>query len=351
MKSKKFICLATIFALTSTLLVGCGKSKPSNEVLNIYNVGDYIDEDLITKFEEETGIKVVYETYDTNESMYQKVKSGSSKYDLVFPSDYMVEKMINEDMLEEIDYSNIPNYKYIDETFRNAPYDKGDKHSVPYLWGTFGIVYNKNMVDESDVTSWDVLWNEKYAGEIQMLDSVRDSIGISLKRLGYSMNSTNPNEINEAKDQLIKQKSIVQSYVNDDGKDRLVAEEAAMGIVYSGDAITLIESNDNLAYSVPEEGTNRWVDAMCIPKTAQNKDYAEKFINFILDPENAAQNVEYIWYSTPNTGAIDILGEDYIDDPILNPSDEIIEKSEVFLDLNMDVLKLYDNAWIEVKCE
>ncbi len=314
-------------------------------------MGDYIDEGLITKFEEETGIKVVYETYDTNESMYQKVKSGSTKYDLVFPSDYMVEKMINENMLEEIDYSNIPNYKYIDEDFRNAAYDNGDKHSVPYLWGTFGIVYNKNVVDEEDVKSWDVLWNKKYAGEIQMLDSVRDSMGISLKRLGYSMNSTNPKEIEEAKEQLMAQKPIVQSYVNDDGKDRLVAGESAMGIVYSGDAITLIESNDDLAYSVPKEGTNRWIDAMCIPKTAENKDYAEKFINFMLDPENAAVNVEYIWYSTPNTGAIDILGEDYTDDPIMNPSQEVIDKSEVFSDLDANTLRLYDNAWIEVKCE
>ncbi len=351
MKSKKFISLATIFTLASTLLVGCGTSKPSNQVLNVYNVGDYIDEGLITKFEEETGIKVVYETYDTNESMYQKVKSGSTKYDLVFPSDYMVEKMINENMLEEIDYSNIPNYKYIDEDFRNAAYDNGDKHSVPYLWGTFGIVYNKNVVDEEDVKSWDVLWNKKYAGEIQMLDSVRDSMGISLKRLGYSMNSTNPKEIEEAKEQLMAQKPIVQSYVNDDGKDRLVAGESAMGIVYSGDAITLIESNDDLAYSVPKEGTNRWIDAMCIPKTAENKDYAEKFINFMLDPENAAVNVEYIWYSTPNTGAIDILGEDYTDDPIMNPSQEVIDKSEVFSDLDANTLRLYDNAWIEVKCE
>ena len=165
------------------------------------------------------------------------------------------------------------------------------------------------------------------------------------------MNSTNPKEIEEAKEQLMAQKPIVQSYVNDDGKDRLVAGESAMGIVYSGDAITLIESNDDLAYSVPKEGTNRWIDAMCIPKTAENKDYAEKFINFMLDPENAAVNVEYIWYSTPNTGAIDILGEDYTDDPIMNPSQEVIDKSEVFSDLDANTLRLYDNAWIEVKCE
>ena len=351
MKQKKFICLATIFTLASTLLVGCGNSKPSEQVLNVYNVGDYIDESLITKFEEETGIEVVYETYDTNESMYQKVKGGSSKYDLVFPSDYMVQKMINEDMLEKINYNNIPNYKYISKEFKNAPYDKEDKYSVPYMWGTFGILYNKNVVDEKDVKSWDVLWNKKYAGEIQMLDSVRDTMGISLKRLGYSMNSENLKEIEKAKEQLILQKPIVQAYVNDDGKDRLVSGEAAIGIVYSGDANTLIENNDNLAYSIPEEGTNRWVDAMCIPKTSQNKDYAEKFINFLLDPENAATNAEYIGYSTPNDGAIKILGSDYMDDPILNPSKEVIDKSEVFLDLNPKTLKIYDEAWIEIKCK
>ena len=170
--------------MSSTLLVGCGQSKKSAQVLNIYNVGDYIDEDLITKFEEETGIDVVYETYDTNEAMYQKLKSGSTKYDLIFPSDYMVDKLISEDLVSPIDYSKIPNYKYIMKDFRNPDYDPGNKYSVPYMWGTFGILYNKTMVDEKDVDSWDILWNKKYAGNIQMLDSVRDTMGISLIRLG-----------------------------------------------------------------------------------------------------------------------------------------------------------------------
>ena len=187
MKLNKIISLALTVVMSSTLLVGCGKSKKSAQVLNIYNVGDYIDEDLITKFEEETGIDVVYETYDTNEAMYQKLKSGSTKYDLIFPSDYMVEKLISEDLVSPIDYSKIPNYKYIMKDFRNPAYDPGNKYSVPYMWGTFGILYNKTMVDEKDVDSWDVLWNKKYAGNIQMLDSVRDTMGISLIRLRRSL--------------------------------------------------------------------------------------------------------------------------------------------------------------------
>ena len=350
MKFKKLVSLGMIATLSASLLVGCGGSKSSEEVLNIYNVGDYIDEDLLSKFEEETGIEVVYETYDTNEAMYQKVKSGSTNYDLIFPSDYMVEKMKNEDLLQEIDYSNIPNYKNISEDFKNADYDKENKFSVPYLWGTFGILYNKTMVDGT-VDSWDILWDEKYSGNIQMLDSVRDSMGIALKKLGYSMNTQNPDEIAAAKEELKKQKPLLQAYVNDDGKDRLVAEEAAMGIVYSGDALTLIQQNSNLEYVTPKEGTNKWIDAMCIPKTAENKDYAEQFINFMLDAENAKVNVDYIGYSTPNTAAIEILEPEMKNSTIAYPSQEILEKSESFIDLPVDALRIYDEAWIEIKSE
>ncbi|MEF9990664.1 MAG: spermidine/putrescine ABC transporter substrate-binding protein [Romboutsia sp.] len=348
MKLKKLLSLGMILVLTSSLLVGCRESKSSSSVLNVYNVGDYIDESLIGKFEDETGIKIVYETYDTNESMYQKIKSGSTKYDLIFPSEYMVEKMIGEDMLQEIDYKNIPNYKYISDDFKNTDYDPGDKRSVPYMWGTFGILYNTEMVDE-DIDSWDVLWDKKYKGEIQMLDSVRDSMGIALKRLGYSMNTENIDEIEKAKNELIKQKSVVQAYVNDEGKDRILAEEAAMGIVYSGDALTLIEANPKLEYVTPKEGTNKWVDAMCIPNTAENKKEAEMFINFLLDPENAKINVDYIGYSTPNMGAYDLLDEETKNDPIAYPPDEVLDKSEIFIDLPPSVLRVYDDAWIEIK--
>ncbi|WP_373600776.1 ABC transporter substrate-binding protein [Paraclostridium bifermentans] len=350
MKLKKVVALSTTVIVAMGLLAGCAGKKNSSEVLNIYNVGDYIDESLIEKFEKETGIDVVYETYDTNEAMYQKIKSGSSNYDLIFPSDYMVEKMNKEGMLQEIDYNNIPNYKNIADEFKNLSYDPENKHSVPYLWGTFGILYNKDMVDDK-VDSWNILWDEKYKGNIMMLDSVRDSMGISLKRLGYSMNSEDSKQINEAKDQLIKQKPLVAAYGNDDLKDRLVGGEAAMGIVYSGDALTLTKENDYLAYAIPKEGTNKWFDAMAIPTTAENKKEAEQFINFMLDAENAKTNVEYIGYSTPNKAALDMLPDEYKNSPIFNPSKEIIEKSEVFKDLNKDVLKEYDEAWIQIKSE
>ena len=349
MKFKKLVSVGIMFTLSATMLVGCGGSKPSNEVLNVYNVGDYIEEDLISKFEEETGITVVYETYDTNEAMYQKVKSGSSKYDIVVPSDYMVEKMIQEDMLQEINFDNIPNYKNIMPSFLNAAYDPEDKYSVPYLWGTFGILYNTTMVDET-VDSWDVLWNPKYEGQIQMFDSVRDTVGIALKKLGYSMNTTNEAEIKEAEELLIEQKPLVQAYVNDEGKDRLVAGEAAMGIIYSGDARTLIEQNPDLAYATPKEGTNKWIDALCIPKTAENKDYAEQFINFMLDAENSKANVDYIGYSTPNQATFDILDEEFKNDKIAYPNEDVLSKSEVFIDLG-DSLKVYDEAWTRIKSQ
>ena len=345
--SKKIISLLTITTLSLGLITGCGKEKEEKDVLSVYNVGDYIDESLISKFEEETGIEVRYETYDTNEMMYQKLKCGSSSYDLVFPSDYMVEKMKAEGLLKKIDFKNIPNFKYIDKDFLNPIYDKTNEYSVPYMWGTFGILYNKKMVKDP-VDSWDILWNPKYKGNIMMFDSVRDTMGIAFKKLGYSMNSTNPKEIDEAKELLMRQKDLVLAYVNDEGKDRLLGEETAMGIIYSGDAVTLIEENPNLAYAIPKEGTNKWVDAMCIPSTAKHKKEAEMFINFLLDPKNAAVNADYIGYSIPNTGALELLDEEVTSDPVAYPSEEVLDKSETFIDLGNDI-KLYDRAWIELK--
>lgn len=344
---KKGVALISILVISASLLTGCKKSVDSTKVLNVYNVGDYIDEELITKFEEETGIDVLYETYDTNEMMYQKVKSGSTHYDLVFPSDYMVEKMKSEELIQKIDFKNIPNSKYISKSFLNPIYDKTNEYSVPYMWGTFGILYNKKMVKEP-VDSWDILWDSKYQGNIMMFDSVRDTIGIALMKLGYSINTTNPKEINEAKELLIEQKKLVMAYVNDEGKDRLLGEEAAMGIIYSGDAVTLMEANENLAYAIPKEGTNKWVDAMAIPKTAQNKKEAEMFINFLLDPENAKVNAEYIGYSIPNKAALKLLDEETVSNPVAYPSDKVLDKTETFIDIGKDI-KLYDKAWIELK--
>ncbi|GAA0093229.1 spermidine/putrescine ABC transporter substrate-binding protein [Paraclostridium bifermentans] len=346
MKLRKISILITIGLMVSTMLTGCGGTD-SKKVLNVYNVGDYIDENIITLFEEKTGIDVQYETYDTNEMMYQKVKSGSTNYDLIFPSDYMVEKMKSEGLLQKIDFKNIPNMKYIDKSFLNPIYDETNEYSVPYMWGTFGILYNKKMVKEP-VDSWNILWNPKYKSNIMMFDSVRDTMGISLKRLGYSMNTTNPKEINEAMKELMKQKDLVLAYVNDEGKDRLLGEEVAMGIAYSGDAVTLMEENPNLAYAIPKEGTNKWVDAMAIPKSAQNKKEAEMFINFLLDPEIAKMNAEYIGYSTPNVGALKLLDKDVTSNPVAYPPKSVMDKTETFIDLG-NKLRLYDEAWIKLK--
>lgn len=343
---KKAIAITLSALLSIGTLAGCG-AKSSKDVLNVYNVGDYIDEELLTKFQEETGIKVIYEKYDTNEVMYQKIRRGGSKYDLVFPSDYMIEKMKKENLIQKIDFKNIPNYKNIYDKFKNQTYDPNNEYSVPYFWGTFGIMYNKTMVDDP-VDSWDILWNKKYSGNILMLDSVRDTMGIALMKLGYSQNSIDESELEEAKEELIKQRPLVLAYGNDDIKDRLLGGEAAMGIVYSGDAMTLMKEDENLDYAIPKTGTNKWIDAMCIPSNAENKKEAEMFINFLLDAENAKQNTNYINYSTPNKAAFELLDEETQKNPISYPDDELIEKSESFIDLG-ESIKLYDDLWLEVK--
>ena len=341
------MAMTLILSSVAIFTSGClGGGQDSTKVLNVYNVGDYIDESLISEFEEQTGIDVQYSTYDTNEMMYQKVKSGSTKYDLVFPSDYMVQKMSREGLLKKINYNNIPNFKYIDKSFLNPKYDPTNEYSVPYMWGTLGIVYNKNMVDDK-VNSWDILWDKKYTRNILMFDSVRDSMGVALKKLGYSMNSVDKDQINAAKDLLIKQKPLVLAYVND-GKHRMIAGEAAMGVFYSGDFPLMKEENDDLEYIIPSEGSNKWTDAVCIPQTADNEDWAEAFINFLCDPKVNARNTEYIGYSTPNSEGRKLLPEELRNNKTMYPDKAILDKSEAFLDIQK-VIKDYDKAWIELK--
>lgn len=350
-KFKTLGALALSSLLTMSLFSGCGKSETSNDdnVIYFYNCGDYIDEDLLTKFTEETGIKVDYSTYDTNEIMYQKVKSTPGTYDLVVPSDYMIEKMIKEDMLEKLDFNNIPNYKYIDEEFKNLAYDPENEYSVPYMWGTIGLIYNPDVVTDP-VDSWDILWNTKYANkQVIMFDSMRDSLGIALKKLGYSMNSTDPDEIESATQALIEQKRTMDPlYYVDEVKDKMITEEAAIAPVWSGDAAYIISENPKLKFALPKEGTNKWFDAMAIPKGAKHKENAEKLINFLCDPENALQNVEYIEYSTPNKAAYEMLDDEVKNNESFYPPKSVLDKCEVFVDIG-DKLKLYDDAWMKVK--
>ena len=346
--AKKILSLVLIACMTVLPLTGCRKSADSSKVLNVYNVGDYIDESLIDEFEKQTGIQVQYSTYDTNEMMYQKVKSGSTKYDIVVPSDYMVAKMRKEGLLEKLDFKNIPNMKNIDKKFLGSEYDPKNEYSVPYMWGTLGLAYNSKYVDEKDLGSWDLLWNSKYKGKILIFDSVRDTMGAALFKLGYSMNTTNPKEINEAKELLVKQKEYALAYVNDEVKDRMVGEDGYIGMIYSGDFHLMQEENPDLKFFNPEEGTNRWVDAMCIPTTCENKKEAEMFINFMLDPEIAKINTEYIGYSTPNKACFDLLDKEITSNKGAYPDDEYLSKCETFTDIGKDI-KLYDKAWIELK--
>ncbi|MBP1889564.1 spermidine/putrescine transport system substrate-binding protein [Clostridium moniliforme] len=348
-KFKVLTAIALSVVIIMGFITGCSKDKDNEKTtskqLNVYNWGDYIDPNLITKFEKETGIKVNYSTYDTNETMYSKIKDGSSNYDIVVPSDYMIEKMIKENLLEKIDYKEIPNYKYIGKEFKHLPYDPNDEYSVPYMWGTIGIVYNPDIV-KKPVDSWNILWDKDYKGQIAMFDSVRDAMAISLKRLGYSMNSTNPAEINKAANELIKEKPLVQAYMVDEVKDAMVSGEIAIAPVWSGDAVYIMDENPKIKYVVPKEGTNKWFDCLAIPKGAKHKKEAEQFINFLCDPENALTNVEYIGYQTPNTKTFEMLPKEVQEQ---YPTKKELKNAEVFKDLNHKALQEYNDAWIKIR--
>ena len=344
MRKVKVIALIALVVSIAFSLVGCGEEKPT---LNVYNWGDYIDPEVIKQFEEEFNVKVNYDTFATNEDMYVSIAKGGTSYDVAFPSDYMIERMIAEGLLAKINKENIPNMKYIDEEFLDLDFDPNNEYSVPYMWGTVGILYNKKLVDDK-VDSWDILWNEKYKGQILMLDSQRDSIGVALKKLGYSLNTRNLDELEKAKEELIKQKPLVYAYVGDEVKELMVGEEAALAVVWSGDAVAMMRENENLAYAIPKEGTNIWFDNMVIPKNAQNKELAEKFINFMNRPEIAAKNAEYIGYSTPNVAAKELLPDDMKNSNVAYPSKEEIANTEIFLDVK-DMITVYDKIWLEVK--
>lgn len=343
----KKIALVLAILLVGTLF-GCAAKEDSN-TLYVLNWGDYIDEALLTQFEEETGIQVNYTTMATNEEMMVKLEEADCIYDVCFPSDYIIERLIQKDLLHKLNKDNIPNLQYIDERFLDLDFDPENKYSVPYMWGTVGILYNTTMVQEP-VTSWDILWDETYADQILMYDSIRDTIGVALMKLGYSINTRNEADIQAAEEALIAQKPIVQAYLGDPIKDRLISGGAAMGIVYSGDAMWCMYENPDLAYAVPETGSNLWFDNIIIPKTSDNTEAAEAFINFLCDPEVAAQNAEYIGYSTPNAAALEILGEEYINDPTYNPPQELLDKCEIFHDLG-DFITVYNDAWNRIKAQ
>jgi len=352
MKKRKLIGALLCGIVATALFTGCGSKGGENGVVYVYNWGEYIDPETIEMFEEETGIKVEYEEYETNEIMYPKVAAGTSNYDILCPSDYMITKLMENDMLAELNFDNMPNAKanigaqYYEQA---AGFDPGNKYCVPYCWGTVGILYNKTMVDEP-VTSWDILWDEKYADNILMQDSVRDAFMVALKRNGHSMNSLNESELEQAKNDLIAQKPLVQAYVVDQVRDKMIAGEAAMGVIYSGEAIYTQRENPDLEYVVPEEGSNVWIDGWVIPKNAENKENAEKFIDFMCRPEIALMNFDYITYSTPNDAARALIEDEEIrNSKIAFPDLSQYNNMEVFVYLGEEGDELYNNLWKEIK--
>ena len=321
-----------------------------NQVI-VYNWGEYLDPDAIEMFEEETGIDVVYEEYETNEIMYPKIQSGAIAYDVVCPSDYMIERMIENDLLAEINFDNVPNIKNIGDVYmeQSRQFDPHNKYSVPYLWGTVGILYNKTMVDEP-IDSWSVLWDEKYKDSILMQDSVRDAFGVALKYLGYSLNSTDLDELTAAQKLLIEQKPLVQAYVVDQVRDKMIGNEAAIGVIYSGEAIYTQLENPNLEYVIPKEGSNIWIDSLVIPKNAKHKENAEAFINFVCRPEIAKMNFDFITYSIPNEGGRALIEEPELrNSKIAFPDAKELERCETFKFLGDENDAVYNKLWREVK--
>lgn len=340
-----------IFSIVlSLLLVLSTLPVLAEEVVNVYNWEDYINQKAIEMFQEETGIKVNYMNFTTNEDMMVQVRATPAAFDVVFPSDYCVERLIAENLLEELNFDNIPLAKENTLDWLQTPaYDKEGKYSVPFMWGTVGILYNTKMVDEP-VDSWGLLWDQKYNNNVLMLDSIRDTLGLALKYCGFSMNTRNPIEIETAKQKLIEQKTsgMVKAYQVDETKDKMVANEAALAVVWSGDAQYAIDLNPDLAYSVPKEGSNVWVDAMVVPKGARNKENAEKFINFMCRPDIAKLNCEQIRYSSPNKAAIELMGSEYSDNKVMNPDQADIDNCEFFNDIQ-DFIQFYNAVWLEIK--
>ena len=373
MKKRVFAISMAGLTAASTLLSGCGASgsvggstsaanSGSSDAgeLYVYNWGEYIDEDVISQFEDETGIKVIYDMFETNEEMYPVIEAGGVNYDVVCPSDYMIQKMRENDLLAEINFDNVPNIDQIDPAYMemSKSFDPENKYSVPYCWGTVGILYNTKLLDELGVpapTKWADLWDERLSGEILMQDSVRDAFMVALKKGGYSMNSANEDELQQAKQDLVDQKPLVQAYVIDQVRDKMIGGEAAVGVIYSGEMLYIQDEVANLGldyeleYVIPEEGTNLWLDSWVIPKNAKNKENAEKWIDFLCRPEIAKANFEYITYPTPNKGAFELLDEDLQNNKAVFPDIDSLNNSEVYEYLGDETDNIYNELWKEIK--
>ncbi len=343
----KLLSLSTCLLMMLVVFSGC--SKDSSKEISFFNYGENIDEKTVKEFEKEHGIKVNVETFDDMETMYQKISQGGVNYDVILVSDVLMPRMIKNKFLQELNKDNIPNISQMDEDYLNLEIDPGNKYSVPYMFGTVGLIYNKDVVKE-EVDSFDILWDEKYKDKIFMFDTYRDTIGVALKKLGYSLNSTDPKEIEEAKELLLNQRKLVNPiYGVDNGTVMIPAGESSINMIWSGEGLNLQTEYHNLVYVVPKEGANFWIDSLCIPHNAKNVDGAEKFINFVSDKESALRIADEIGYTTPNKEARLEQPEEVRNNPNAYMTKEIMDRCEIYVDFPSNVKKVYDDAWIRIK--
>ena len=353
---KRLLSVVLLFVLLTALLPAQALAAGDTVTINVYNWGQYLSDgtddyiNVIEEFEAAyPNIKVNYMTYDSNESMYTKLKTGGSLFDIIIPSDYMVEKLIAEDMLEPLDMANIPNFQYIDESFRDPSYDPGSVYSVPYTWGGVGVIYNTKYVDEADTGGWELLWNEKYAGKILMFDNPRDAFAIAQLELGYDINTEDSTLLTLSANLLREQKPLVQMYVMDQVFDKMQRGEAWIAPYYAGDYLLMVEENPDLAFYYPEEGFNLFIDAVCIPKGSEHKAEAETFINFLLSPEVCGQNLEYLGYSSPSSAAKEFMDPEVASDPIAYPDEATLARGLSFSSLSLEGTQEMNSLWLTVK--
>ena len=352
---KKFIVILLAVILCFSLLPT--GALAAGETITVYNWGQYISDgsdgyiDVNEAFTEATGIKVNYVTFDSNETLYSKLKAGGESIDVIIPSDYMVARLVKEDMLLPLDFDNIPNYQYIDEAYRSTTFDPENLYSVPYTWGTVGVIYNSKYVDEADTGSWDLLWNNKYSKKILMFNNPRDAFAVAESFLGYSINTESEDELRACMYKLVEQKPVVQQYVMDQIYDKMIREEAWIAPYYAGDYLMMAADNPDLKFFFPKEGFNLFIDSMCIPTCSTNKSAAEAYINFLCSPEISGQNLEYLGYSAPSSAAKEYMDEEVASNEIAYPSEEILAGGTAFINLSTETNHLMDSLWLEAKTE
>ena len=356
---KRIIAFMLTVMMTGVLLAGCGSGGKERRVVNVCSWGEYIDESLIGEFESQTGIHVNYQTAESNETLYSLLQTGGADFDVIVPSDYMIGRLIDEGMLAELDYSAIPNYDLIDSQYKSLSFDPENKYTVPYTWGTVGIIYNTKMVDEP-ITSWGAMFDEKYAGQVLMINNSRDALMAALCYLGYDINTTDEAQLTEAFELVknAKDKGVYQAFVMDEIFGKMEGGNAAIAMYYAGDYLTMLENNEDLAFVVPEEGSNWFVDAMCVLKSSQHKDEAMEWINFIAGTDANLANMDYIWYASPNAEALAEYPAYYeeqngepLDQELYNimaaPAD-VLERCELYVNLPQETLKFYDKLWTQL---